>query len=558
MANSFVRYTGNGSTTAYAVPFSYVSQTHVAITISGVANTAFTWNGAGTEITFDSAPADESNIEIRRTTSQTVRLVDYTSGSVLTETDLDTDSTQAFYMGQEAVDDANDVIKTSSSTFQWDGSSKRITNVTDPTGAQDAATKNYTDTAGTSQVTLATTQATNAATSATAAATSATGAATSATNAATSATNAATSATTATTKATAAATSATNSATSATTSTTQATTATTQASAASTSATNAATSATAAAASADSFDDTYLGAKSSAPTVDNDGDALTTGDLYFNTTNNKMYFRTSSAWESFTTVTTALTVADESSDATCFPLFVTAATGDLPPKSGSNLAFNSSSGLLTATGFSGALTGNVTGNASGSSGSTTGNAATATALASARTIGGVSFDGTGNISLPGVNTGGNQDTSGTAADATVLETARTIGGVSFNGSGNIDLPGVNTAGNQATSGLAATTTALASARTIGGVSFDGTGNIDLPGVNTSGNQNTSGTAAGLSATLVTGSGGTGLTGAVVGKQTIWIPAAAMYPNTTAGCAALAQVELSMLIFRALNITTSHC
>jgi len=46
---------------------------------------------------------------------------------------------------------------------------------------------------------------------------------------------------------------------------------------------------------------------------------------------------------------TAITVADESSDTTCFPLFATAATGDLGPKSGSNLTFNSSSGDLTAT-----------------------------------------------------------------------------------------------------------------------------------------------------------------------------------------------------------------
>jgi len=61
------------------------------------------------------------------------------------------------------------------------------------------------------------------------------------------------------------------------------------------------------------------------------------------------------------------------------------------------------------------LVGNVTGNVSGSSGSTTGNAATATALETARTIGGVSFDGTGNIDLPGVNSAGNQNTSGTAA-----------------------------------------------------------------------------------------------------------------------------------------------
>jgi len=157
-------------------------------------------------------------------------------------------------------------------------------------------------------------------------------------------------------------------------------------------------------------------------------------------------------------VPTTITIADESSDTTCFPLFVTAATGDLGPKSAAGLTFNSSTDVLSGT-FAGNITGNVTGNTSGTSGSTTGNAATATALASARNIGGVSFDGTGNIDLPGVNAAGNQDTSGTAGDATVLETARTIGGVSFNGSANIDLPGVNSAGNQNTSGSAASLSA---------------------------------------------------------------------------------------------------
>ena len=144
------------------------------------------------------------------------------------------------------------------------------------------------------------------------------------------------------------------------------------------------------------------------------------------------------------------------------------------------------------------ITANVTGNVSGTSGSTTGNAATATALQTARNIGGVSFDGTANINLPGVNTAGNQDTSGNSATATALETARNIGGVSFDGTGNIDLPGVNTAGNQNTSGSsasttgnAATATALQTARTIAGQSFDGTGNItiaagDLSNVSTSG------------------------------------------------------------------------
>ena len=61
---------------------------------------------------------------------------------------------------------------------------------------------------------------------------------------------------------------------------------------------------------------------------------------------------------------------------------------------------------------------------------TTGSAAT---LTTARTIGGVSFDGSANIDLPGVNSSGNQDTSGNSATATVLATARNIGGVSFNG-----------------------------------------------------------------------------------------------------------------------------
>ena len=94
----------------------------------------------------------------------------------------------------------------------------------------------------------------------------------------------------------------------------------------------------------------------------------------------------------------------------------------------------------------------------------------------------------------------NQDTTGNAATATALETARNIGGVSFDGTGNINLPGVNTSGSQDTSGNAATATALATARNINGVSFDGTANITV-------------TAAGstLSDTVTVAKGGTGAT-----------------------------------------------
>ena len=71
--------------------------------------------------------------------------------------------------------------------------------------------------------------------------------------------------------------------------------------------------------------------------------------------------------------------------------------------------------------------------------SLSGNAATATKLASSINIGGVSFDGSADIDLPGVNTKGNQDTTGNAATATKLQTACTINGVSFDGSGDIEV-----------------------------------------------------------------------------------------------------------------------
>jgi hypothetical protein len=169
-----------------------------------------------------------------------------------------------------------------------------------------------------SSASTASTAATNAAasestasTAATNASNSATSASTSASNASTSASNAASSASSASTSASNASTSATSASNSASTATTQATNAASSASAAATSASNAATSAsnaassastastaaTNAAASYDAFDDRYLGAKSSAPSVDNDGNALLTGALYWNTTASQMYVWTGSAWD---------------------------------------------------------------------------------------------------------------------------------------------------------------------------------------------------------------------------------------------------------------------
>jgi len=237
-------------------------------------------------------------------------VADSVVGDLLTDTDH-------FELLVDAVSAATSA--TAAATSATNAANSATAAATSATNAANSATSAATSaTTATTQASAASTSATNAATSETNAATSETNAATSATSAATQATAAATSATNPATSATAAATSATNAATSetnastsATSAASSATTATTQASAASTSATNAATSATnaetaktaaetaqaAAEAAADNFDDTYLGAKASDPTVDNDGDALTAGDLYFNTTSNVLKVYNGSSWQ---------------------------------------------------------------------------------------------------------------------------------------------------------------------------------------------------------------------------------------------------------------------
>jgi hypothetical protein len=86
------------------------------------------------------------------------------------------------------------------------------------------------------------------------------------------------------------------------------------------------------------------------------------------------------------------------------------ATGDLGPKSDAGITYNAGTGMLTATGLTGPLTGN---------------AATATQLAASVNIGGVAFTGAGSIDLPGVNAAGTQATSGNAATATTAGTVTT-------------------------------------------------------------------------------------------------------------------------------------
>ena len=181
------------------------------------------------------------------------------------------------------------------------------------TSASNAATSETnaaaSESAASGSAAAAATSETNAAASETAAGTSETNAAASETAAGTSETNAAASESAAGTSETNAGTSETNAAASASAASTSASGAATSETNAATSETNAATSETNAAASYDSFDDRYLGQKASAPTLDNDGDALLTGALYFNTTSAKMQVYTGSAWTDVAPVATSVTVS---------------------------------------------------------------------------------------------------------------------------------------------------------------------------------------------------------------------------------------------------------
>jgi hypothetical protein len=192
---------------------------------------------------------------------------------------------------------AAELAETNAETAETNAETAETNAATSETNAAASATSaSNSATAASSSATSASSSAATATTQAGIATTQATNASNSATNATTSETNAASSASAASTSASNASTSETNAASSASTATTQATNASTSATNAATSATAAQTAQTAAEAALDNFDDIYLGAKASDPALDNDGDALTAGDLYFNSTVNQLKYYDGSSW----------------------------------------------------------------------------------------------------------------------------------------------------------------------------------------------------------------------------------------------------------------------
>jgi hypothetical protein len=301
MAYASITYTSASGTTfaltnSNGDPIPYLRQADISVTVNGVLKTLttdYTFNTAGTAIVLNTAVSG-ATVVISRVTDISDATVVYTAGSTLTAQDLNNADNQIRYGLQEfsdtygslttgtgdlsslggfigsaetwvsdnahaattgAIDNRVDSkIATNTATVVLRNGTQamqaalslggfKITNLATPTSSTDGATKAYVDSF-----------APNVAADAAAAAASASAAATSASNAATSETNAANSAT------------------------------------------SAASSAASALAAFDSFDDRYLGAKATDPTVDNDGDPLNAGDLYYNTTSSVMKVYTGSAW----------------------------------------------------------------------------------------------------------------------------------------------------------------------------------------------------------------------------------------------------------------------
>ena len=349
--NSYISYTGNGSTSAYAWPFKLYAggdlKVYTVVTATGVA-TLQTSGGGGTydyTVAYN-AVTEAWTVTLNNNLPNTHKLyltrvmdleqtVDYIEGDafpatahedaldkiVLTQQQQQEQLNRAFKLDQvntgTTVDIATIVSERSGKVLGFDPSGNLI--ATQEIGTYKgnwAASTAYKARAlvkdtSTNNIFLCNTDHTSSGsqplTSNTDSAkwdliVDAAAAATSATNAASSATAAANSATASANSATAAASSATNAASSATAAASSASSAAAQAS-------SSASQATAAAASFDSFDDIYLGVKSVEPSADNDGDALTEGDMYFNSSDGKLKIYSGGQWKDAAVDTSAFAQA---------------------------------------------------------------------------------------------------------------------------------------------------------------------------------------------------------------------------------------------------------
>ena len=159
MANTYVDYIGDNTTTSFAFPFPYLDDTHIVVQLDTVAlaggkfvdqtvTTHYTiQTSPSAAIIFVTAPATGDRIRIKRDSNSADALVDFENGSVLTEVELDRAYLHNLYLNEEIEEGSGKNTMTKDPVDgNYDADLAKIKNVADPTNPQDAVTKNYADT----------------------------------------------------------------------------------------------------------------------------------------------------------------------------------------------------------------------------------------------------------------------------------------------------------------------------------------------------------------------------------------------------------------------------
>ncbi|MBF0621171.1 MAG: hypothetical protein HQL54_04525 [Magnetococcales bacterium] len=139
MAHAYVEYRANGATTDFQIPFPFLSRDHISVTIDEIVTSDFEWLDDAT-IRLITLPNNGKTIRIQRLTSTNSRMVAYQTGADLNQDLLNTDSQQAFYLAQEAIDHASERMTQITSSAIWEGKGNRMTNLSPAVDTHDAVT----------------------------------------------------------------------------------------------------------------------------------------------------------------------------------------------------------------------------------------------------------------------------------------------------------------------------------------------------------------------------------------------------------------------------------
>jgi hypothetical protein len=160
MANTYVDYTGNGSTTDFNFSFPYIKTAHVAVEVNEGQGAGGTnqWvrktlttdysvqTSPNTFVRFVTAPSSNVKVRVLRDSEANEGIVDFANGSVLTETELDNSYQHNRYLAQEAEEGATGGALTKRGTGHYNADGLKLENIADPDSDDDAVNKGYADT----------------------------------------------------------------------------------------------------------------------------------------------------------------------------------------------------------------------------------------------------------------------------------------------------------------------------------------------------------------------------------------------------------------------------